>query len=379
MKKQLTVILGAGFSANADIPIANDINKMFNRDLKNKILRISSDEWFWIDDKSKNFVHNGQLGFDHIGYSYVLNELVQEYSNHNKEFINYEDFYQYIIDNFQNLTWVDNLFSKAKETLLIERPELMDNNSYLFIFENKQYSKILDILNYLIADLLSEFKKNDEEIKKIYYNFIQYITKFNEVDIFTLNHDLLLERILELNEIEFSKGFNILNSNIFYEKNPLPVFDNNFNKKIRIYKLHGSIDFYEYKHYLSENGTFYKFTGETDFFISKNYYEIHGSLRQNENNEIIQNYNFDVVPKFITGNNKTSLIENSKLFRNFYETFTNVIENSSNLLVSGYSFRDNHINNIIKNKYFNFLNHNRSEKYPFLGKGKNIITFDELL
>lgn len=40
---------------------------------------------FGIDDKSKNFVHNGQLGFDHIGYSYVLNELVQEYSNHNKE------------------------------------------------------------------------------------------------------------------------------------------------------------------------------------------------------------------------------------------------------------------------------------------------------
>lgn len=35
---------------------------------------------------------------------------------------------------------------------------------------------------------------------------------------FSLNHDLLLERILELNEIEFSKGFNILNSNIFYEK-----------------------------------------------------------------------------------------------------------------------------------------------------------------
>ena len=79
----------------------------------------------------------------------------------------------------------------------------------------------VNILNYLIADLLSEFKKNDEEIKKIYYNFIQYITKFNEVDIFTLNHDLLLERILELNEIEFSKGFNILNSNIFYEKNYL--------------------------------------------------------------------------------------------------------------------------------------------------------------
>ena len=105
----------------------------------------------------------------------------------------------------------------------------MDNSSYLFIFENKKYSKILDIINYLITDLLSKFKKNDEEIKKTYDNFIQYINKFNEVDIFTLNHDLLLERILELNEIEFSKGFNILNSNIFYEKNPLPTFDNNFN------------------------------------------------------------------------------------------------------------------------------------------------------
>ena len=48
MKKQLTVILGAGFSANADIPIANDINKMFNRDLKNKIL---NQKWFMLEIK----------------------------------------------------------------------------------------------------------------------------------------------------------------------------------------------------------------------------------------------------------------------------------------------------------------------------------------
>ena len=375
MKTHLTVILGAGFSANAEMPIASEINRFFNRDLREKILRISSDEWFWIDNKTENFIHNGKLGFDRIPYSYVLDELVKEYVKYNNEFINYEDFYQYVIDKYQNILWIENLFLKAKKTLLKERPEF----SYLFVFENKQYSKIIEIINYLISDLLNSFKINDDEIKKRYKHFIQYISKYDEVDIFTLNHDLLLEKILDLNELEFSKGFNTTNSNIIHQQNPIPIFDNNFNEKIRIYKLHGSVDFYEYKHYTTKNGTFYKFEGETDFFISKNYYEIHDSKRLNNENEIIQDYNFDVVPKFITGNNKSKLIENNRLFRSYYEAFHNIVEKSSDLLVSGYSFRDNHINDVIKNKNFLYINHNRSQEYPFKGIGKNIKFFEELI
>ena len=99
----------------------------------------------------------------------------------------------------------------------------------------------------------------------------------------------------------------------------------------------------------------------------------------NNENEIIQDYNFDVVPKFITGNNKSKLIENNRLFRSYYEAFHNIVEKSSDLLVSGYSFRDNHINDVIKNKNFLYINHNRSQEYPFKGIGKNIKFFEELI
>ncbi|PZR14712.1 MAG: hypothetical protein DI539_18750, partial [Flavobacterium psychrophilum] len=61
MEKHLTVILGAGFSANAGMPTASDIAKRFNRVLKEKLISASSSEWFWIDNKDETFIHNGKL------------------------------------------------------------------------------------------------------------------------------------------------------------------------------------------------------------------------------------------------------------------------------------------------------------------------------
>ena len=118
MEKHLTIILGAGFSANAGMPTANDIAKMFNRDLKEKLLSASSSEWFWIDNKNETFIHNGKLNYDYLAYSYVFDELVKKYVSDKGDFIYYEDFYQYIIDNFKNPEWVENLFETSKKSLL---------------------------------------------------------------------------------------------------------------------------------------------------------------------------------------------------------------------------------------------------------------------
>ena len=74
----LVVILGAGFSFPAGLPLANDIKKRFNRVQKEKLLLASSSEWMWIDDKDDASVNNGSLGFDHLAYSYILNEIVKE-------------------------------------------------------------------------------------------------------------------------------------------------------------------------------------------------------------------------------------------------------------------------------------------------------------
>lgn len=75
MKKKLTILLGAGFSANANMPIANGVTNYFNRDLRKKLLNFSSGEWTWIDNKDQTTVHNGQLNYDYLGYSYVENPV----------------------------------------------------------------------------------------------------------------------------------------------------------------------------------------------------------------------------------------------------------------------------------------------------------------
>lgn len=384
MEKHLTVILGAGFSANAGMPTASDIATRFNRDLKEKLLLASSSEWYWTDNKDETFIHNGKLNYDYLAYSYVFDELVKKYVLDKGSFIFYEDFYQYIIDNFENSNWVENLFETAKKSLLTDKPYFLEEKnkeyykSHLFAFDHKQFSKVSAILNYLISDILSVIPKQNEELIRIYKEFINYITSFEEVDVFTLNHDILLEHLLDINGVKYSKGFSTENSPIKYNDKPVPYFNNEFKEKIRIHKLHGSLDFYQFR-YFNNNEMSSGPTEKVYYFMTTDYYVKHYSQLINpETNELLQDYNFDIVPKFITGTRKTYTIKNDFLYEELFENFESTIAISDNLFVSGYSFSDDHLNEKIKQKEFNFINHNRSKDYPFRGNGKNIRSFDDL-
>lgn len=384
MENHLTVILGAGFSANAEMPTSRAIAERFNRDLKEKLLSASSSEWFWIDNKDETSIHNGRLNYNYIAYSYVFNELVKRYVADRGGFIYYEDFYQFIIDNFKSSDWIEELFEKAKTSLLTDKPFFLEEKnkeyykSYLFAFDHKQFQKVSDILNYLIGDILSVIPKNDAELKAIYQRFIDYITQFESVDIFTLNHDLLLERVLELNGLKYSKGFNVEDSPISHNDLSVPYFNNTFNEKIKIHKLHGSLDFFQFRHY-EKNGMWLQPTGEYDYYLTTNYSTKHNSIRINPNTkEILQDYNPDIVPKFITGTKKLDIIDSDFLFKKLFQNFGEIISKTENLLISGYSFSDDHLNEKLKSKEINFINQNPSKEYPFNGNGKNIKSLNEL-
>tara|TARA_R110002049_G_scaffold306078_1_gene503946 strand:+ start:6061 stop:7209 length:1149 start_codon:yes stop_codon:yes gene_type:complete len=382
MKSHLTVILGAGFSANAGMPTASTIAERFNRDLKEKLLSVSSSEWTWVDNKSDAEKNNGVLNFDYLAYSYVFDELVKKYVRDRGHFVYYEDFYQYIIDNFTNPIWVEDIFMFARKSLLTDRPYLTENDyskQHLFAFDKKQFQIVSDILNYLIGDILSIIPKNDNDLIEIYQNFIKHLRQYKEVDIFTLNHDLLLERVLDLNGLSYSKGFNTNNSPIVHNDLPVPFFNNTFNDNIKIHKLHGSLDFYQFRHYVNHGGLYWKETGDYDYYLTRNYSTKHNSQRINpETKELLQDYNFDIVPKFITGTRKLDTIKNDFLFKHLFENFERVIEQSENLFISGYSFSDKHINEKLESKEFIFINHNPSKLYPFKGTGKNIKNLNEL-
>lgn len=385
MQNHLTVLLGAGFSSNAGMPTASSIADRFNRDLREKLLSASSSEWFWIDEKDDTFIHNGKLNYDYIAYSYVFDELVKSYVADRGDFVYYEDFYQFIIDNFTNSEWVEELFETAKKSLLNDKPFFLEKKnkeyykSYLFAFDHKQFQKVSDILNYLIGDILSVIPKNDAELKEIYQSFIDYISQFEYVDIFSLNHDLLLERVLELNGFKYSKGFNTDDSPISHNDLSVPYFNNTFNEKIKIHKLHGSLDFFQFRHYENNGSMWLQPTGEYNYYMTTNYSTKHNSIRINPNTkETLQDYNPDIVPKFITGTRKLDTIANDFLFKQLFQNFEEVINKSENLFISGYSFSDEHLNEKLKSKEHNFINQNPSKEYPFNGNGKNIKSLNEL-
>ena len=113
--------------------------------------------------------------------------------------------------------------------------------------------------------------------------------------------------------------------------------------------------------------------------MTSDYYVKHYSqLINHETKEIIQDYNYDIVPKFITGTRKTETIKNDILYKELFKNFENIINNTIDLFVSGYSFSDEHINEKLKGKEFNYINHNRSKDFPFYGNGKNIRSLNEL-
>lgn len=386
MPGKLTVLLGAGFSANVGMPIASTIAGYFNRDTKEKLLYFSSGEWVWEDNKSYNILNNGRLNFEWLPYSYVLDELVKQYCEKRGEVNNYEDFYQYIIDISKDKDKLNEVFENAKQELIKDKPHLNkveDNyynyhDNYLLAFTKKQYQKLTDIINYLIADILDVYIP-DERLLEVYANFTKYIQSFEEVDIFTLNHDILLERLLKLNGMDYTRGFSKDNSPIHANGKPLEFYDGNFNKKIRIYKLHGSLDLYKFNHHSQHANVFYPI-GSYDYFTTLNYYDKHNSIRVNpETGEELQNYNFDIVLKFITGTDKNEIINNDTMYKQMFAIYERVIAETETLLVSGYSFCDEHINRSLKqNLDLIFINQRRTKDYPYSDNGKNITCFEEL-
>jgi hypothetical protein len=371
---KLTILLGAGFSASVGMPLGKDIQTRFNRDQRNKLLIASSSEWFWIDGKDDIFIHNGQIDSQNIYYSYILNELVKFYKEEKGGFIDYEDFFQYLISKFeQNDGWLIHIYTIAKKELFNDypkwnTPEALEYNPYLN--DEPSIYKLNSLINHLIADLLS-VKITEDQLIKSYKDLVNYIMNFEEVSIFTLNHDLILERTLALFGLKYSRGFSIEESTVFFEDKQLPVFNNNFeNGKIKISKLHGSLDYYKY---LKLDGAFNYFT--TAGYRAKHY----AQTRNPETNEVIYQFNSDIVPKFITGKDKPQIIKNDFMYSKLFEHFENEISTTNNLLISGYSFGDEHINNeLMKRSDINIINQNPFKIYPFDGSIKNINEFIEL-
>lgn len=383
--KELTVLLGAGFSFNAGLPLGSTVSAAFNRDVREKLLHFTSSEWAWVDGKREVDLNNGRLSYSWLGYSYILNEAKRLYESE-KTFLNYEDFYQFLLDKNSDEEWCRNCIMGAKENLLKDKEYLREGleednyySSYLEPFRNSNLDRTIEIVNYLIADLVGTTKVHNNELQEIFHPFFEFLHGFEKVHIFTLNHDLLLEHLMRLFDHPYSRGFSEDRSPIRAEDTPIPFFNNLFLENTSVQKLHGSIDFFQFRHYRND-GLIYRPTEQVNYYSTSRYGEKHNARLVNPiTGEDIQDYNFDIVPKFLTGTKKRDIIKNDIMFSTLFRNYEDIIANTENLLVSGYSFMDFHINELIKNRSFKcVINHNPYLDYPYQ-TATNIKTLEELL
>ena len=346
--RDLTILIGAGFSRNCGFPLSEDINEKFsNLDTEN-LLHFSSGEWKW-DEHGKADSINGRLSNDRIGLSFLLQKYILRYKQNNDKSFDYEEFLDWFIEIIDNTKLLQELIDSVNIFLKNQYNFPEKDFHYLASTQVKTYrNQLFNCYNELIADLL--WRDYEIEKKSIdYFSFLCFFLMFKRINIFTLNHDLLLEYLLDKYQKAYSDGFSKVNSPLRGDENePIEIYQNSNDTNIRIYKLHGSIDYYRYDIF-NKYKTIYNPTGDCYFFKPKTYQNKHITKRIDLKTGVtVQDMSFNITPQFITGKNKPKIIQNSNFYAKLFKNFESILSDTTDLMTIGYSFRDKHINEMLE-------------------------------
>jgi hypothetical protein len=348
MDKNISILLGAGFSAPMGYPIGNKLNDLLLKSNEENFgFHTSGSLVVNIDGSKPDFGY--KISYD-IEFEFCF-ELMN-YFKQTKGYFDYEKFYDYILDEVKE----DKGVNKVAEPFLNDITDLSSliyglKNVYTqvvsFYLKDRDGNKYYDNLPYAMGHYYPGYSGIMKCISDFAENFI--------VNIHTLNHDLFFERFNNTDFLkgELSDGFEELGSpyygNIDVNSRKYMVrlsrYTGNYEGKFKLYKLHGSLNYEPY--YRTEKGVLIPETyiksgyavGHTEHYKEKVNEE--GKLEY-ENSWI--NYHSD----FLTGT--TSKIERYTeplLFKKLFELFKTNLKSAEKLIIIGYGAKDKEINNII--------------------------------
>lgn len=253
-----------------------------------------------------------------------------------KNDINYEDIY-YIAKQIEDCTRIEYWNPVVK----------------FFISKNREFKNMRKSAKNT-CELIEDFvvtklnKRLSRKMKGRLDRFTKTIIRnpYDDIYIFSLNHDTLLEEYFTSKyKNEFSDGFKLEKKKWVFNKS---IYD---NKRIKLIKLHGSIDWFEDK---KRNG---------EYVLLKINKSIKGSDSRKRNNKRAE----ILVGAF----NKILSYSAGHYFRKLV-IFFKFLEKIDSLVISGYSFNDKGINTILINRMFN----SKSRLKPIVidPKGKKLLT-----
>lgn len=294
---------------------------------------------------------------------------MDHFASINKEF-DYEQFYDYISEP----VYYDKAVEKIAEPFISETVSIRSllnglkktfNQLVAFYLHDREGNRYYDNQPYLADKYFPGYTG--------IMNCISNLLQQHIIHIHTLNHDLFIE---SFNKTEFFKGelcdgFEELGSNYYgslYSGDRrymvrLERYTGNYEKKLRLYKLHGSLD---YEVFYKSEGAIYT----PDVYIKRRfgightdlYKEIANSKGELEYQNSWINYHGD----FLTGTtSKIERYEEPLLFKKLFQHFKENLTKSDILIIIGYGARDIEINRLI---FQNFEFHRRKliiiDPYP---------------
>lgn len=357
--KQISFLIGSGFSIPEGISSANKINS--------KLSNINANDFYFGTDQSAGFLLPGQKypnnEFEHLKERRFVEELIKFYNsdiNINKDF-NYENFYDYIMIDLENELEFQKLkndfFSKFEK----DNGKSYDKTLDLYLQDfNKIFPQLIKSLvwkNFDRSHLCGPYSNSYPYAR--FFKLIEFLKEKHLIHIHTLNHDLLIERFNNTDPFqgEIDDGFTTHGSNLYGELEipnlkslnrtnlsidnyyvRLPIFVGKFKSRFRLYKLHGSID--RYRLYYDKKEFLIKLLNHISPFRVTIEVDSEGGKNCKNYSEIYA----EKVADFLTGTEYKITQYEDNFYSRMFEYMKNNLKNSENLIVVGYGFGDKRVN-----------------------------------
>ncbi len=346
--KSISLLLGSGFSIPEGIKGVKKINE-YIIDLKDENFMISSDMIFILQDFKKD-----NESYLHRDDELFFIKFIKWYIDKTESDFDYECFYDFFTSfkrQGENSNEINEFFESFKRSTNIYFSRINGIDSYL--------SRFSDYFNQLLSILLNSNKYYDTNgfgYYDKYNNFILYLNQILKndyvVNVHTLNHDLFFEHIstkhIDLSAY-FTDGFSEFNSQYFGEFRMneqiikkylirLKYFRNQFEKPLRLFKLHGSVD-----NYIADVSGH-----QLDLTRVKKDWKIGDILKENRQNETYMNLYQNSYPDIISGAKSKLHWYKEPFYSDLQNHFEQNLKNAEKLIVVGYGFGDSGVNKKIE-------------------------------
>lgn len=324
------LFLGSGVSYKTGLPNTNIITEQL----------LNGDWWRHSDSNFYKGINRNEYfaKFDITPKLQGILRYIKEYSdNYLKDRrvneSNYEDIY-YLVKQIHNEAshesdnpglkpFIEHLNSKFNFT---DNPDFKEHGHSQSISDI--FWKCEDFINCVVWDQLSTRNK------PVGFNLVgDLINEKNigQINIVTLNHDLLIERYLKEINCDFTDGFTEPDGDICYFK---PQLYESQTGKVNLFKLHGSLDWYRVRDYVEEENTTYDLYAK---LVGKDHWRC-----KNSKGKMLSP--LESYPIFITGTYNKQSDYSYGIVRYVHLKFFEKLSNTNIIIMSGYGWNDKGIN-----------------------------------